>query len=321
MEHESGGSFASPIMSAFHESEICCSILESLPVGLCVVDMQKKIVFWSDGAELITGHLRHEVIGHSCIGEALLHCDQPGCEFCGEGCPVARAIKSAQPQEAFGFLHHKSGYEIPVHIRAVPVHGRHGSIIGAAETFEKLQPATIPNHRDDSQNLPGCIDEVTLVASPALMRSHLRQTLATFVEVQAPFGVLCLRLEGLAHFRASLGPEAASSLLRVVARSLESALWTTDYVGRWTDDEFLVVLNGCREEALVSVRERVRRMLAGDGIEWWGERHSLPISIGHASAQPDDTVESLIQRARKSLEAAAAWRSNAASASTGTPGS
>jgi hypothetical protein len=39
----------------------------------------------------------------------------------------------------------------------------------------------------------------------------LRQTLATFAEVQVPFGILCLRLEGLQHFRASLGPEAASS--------------------------------------------------------------------------------------------------------------
>jgi hypothetical protein len=46
--------------------------------------MQKKIVFWSDGAERITGHLRHEVIGRSCVGKAVLHCQQPGCEFGSE---------------------------------------------------------------------------------------------------------------------------------------------------------------------------------------------------------------------------------------------
>lgn len=306
-----------PLMSAFHDSEICHSILESLPTGLCVVDMQKKIVFWSDGAERVTGHLRHEIIGHSCIGESLLHCDQPGCEFCSEECPVARAIKTAQATEAIGFLHHKAGHEIPVHVRAVPVRNAHGSIIGAVETFEELQSAS-PDHREDGLRPPGCVDAVTGVASPALMRSHLRQTLATFIEVQIPFGVLCLRLEGLQHFRASLGPEAASSLLRVVARSLESALWTTDYVGRWSDDQFLVILNGCREDDLRSVRERVRRLVAGDGIEWWGERRSLPVSIGEATAQPDDTIESLMERAQKSLATASAWRTQAASASNGT---
>jgi len=44
-------------MSAFDEFDACRSILESLPTCVCVVDIQKKILFWSDGAERITGHL------------------------------------------------------------------------------------------------------------------------------------------------------------------------------------------------------------------------------------------------------------------------
>jgi len=308
-------------MSLFHDADICRSILDSLPAGLCVVDMQKKIVFWSDGAERNTGHLRHEVIGHSCISEALLHCDQTGCEFCKEDCPVARAIKTSHAAEGIGFLHHKSGYEIPVRIHAIPVHNQHGSIIGALESFAELQLAASHNHHDDGLRLPGCIDEITSVASRALMQSHLRRTLTTFVEVQVPFAILCLRLEGLAHFRASLGTEAASSLLRVVARSLESTLWTTDFIGRWSDDQFLVILNGCREDSLPSVRERVRRIAANDGIEWWGERRSLAICVGETSALPGDSVESLIGRAQKSLEAATAWRTRAVSPSGTTSGS
>lgn len=308
-------------MSVFHDSEICRSILDSLPSGLCVIDMQKRIVFWSAGAERITGLLRHEVIGHSCISETLLHCDQPGCEFCGEDCAVARAIKTSHSVEASGFLHHKSGYEIPVRIRAVPVRNQHGSIIGAVETFEELQPsATTSDPRGDNPNLPGCVDDVTSLASQTLMRSHLRETLATFVELRIPFGLLCLRLEGLAHFRASLGPEATSSLLRVVARSLENALWPTDFVGRWADDQFLVILNNCPDQSLAAVRERVRRLIAGDGIEWWGERRSLPLSVGQATAQLDDSIESLIERAEKSMDTATAWRTHTAAAS-GTSGS
>jgi len=96
--------------------------------------------------------------------------------------------------------------------------------------------------------------------------------------------------------------------LRVVARSLESTFWATDMLGRWSDDQFLVILDGCREEALDSVRERIRRILANDGIEWWGERHSLPVCIGRAAAQSDDTFESLIARVQQSLEADSAWR-------------
>src|SRR5579863_317915 len=293
-------------MSALSEPEICRNILESLPTGVCVIDLQKKIVFWSDGAERITGHLRHEVLGHSCIGEALLHCDQPGCEFCAEECPLARAIKTSHPAEATGFLHHKAGHEVPVGIRAVPIHNERGSIIGAVETFENLQSGPSPDGQDATRQMPDFTDAVTGVASRARMLSHLREAMIRFTKVQVPFAVLLFQVEGLTHFRASLGAEAASSLLRVVARTLANNLWMMDFVGRWSEDQFLVVLGSCPEQALGRVRERVRRSLAGEGIEWWGERRSLPVSIGEAAVQADDSVEMVLERAKQSLEAASA---------------
>jgi diguanylate cyclase (GGDEF)-like protein/PAS domain S-box-containing protein len=302
-------------MSVFHDSDVYRSILESLPTGLCIVDMEKRIVLWSDGAERITGRLRHEVVGHSCVGEALLHCDQPGCEFCGEDCPLARAIKTARPNESIGFLHHKKGHEVPVRLFAVPVHNAHGSIIGAVETFEDQPTGSSPDGHEEGLSLPGCVDDETGLASQIMMQSHVRETLGTFHEVHVPFGVLCFRLEGLDRFRSSFGPEAASSLLRVIARTLESALWKTDFVGRWSENEFLVILNGCREEALHSVRERIRRMLANDSIEWWGERRSLPVSVGQSTAQEGDSIESLMQRVQKSLASSLPQQARGAAAS------
>ena len=308
-------------MSDFHDRETVSNILESLPIGLCVVDVQRKIVFWSDGAERVTGHLRHEVIGHSCVGETLLHCDQPGCEFCTEDCALARAMKTAHPTECVGFLHHKAGHEIPVRIRAVPVRNARGSIIGALETFEEQLTVNL-DHREETMNLlPGCIDEVTGLASHIMMQSHLRETLGTFNEVHVPFGLLCFRLEGLERFRSSFGPEAGAALLRVIAHTIEGSLWKTDFVGRWSDDEFLVILNGCQEQSLNQVRERIRHMLANDSIEWWGERRSLRVSIGQATALLGDSIESLIERLQKSLDAVAGLARGAASSGGPSSGS
>jgi len=293
------------------DSEIWRSILESLPNGLCVVDAQRKVVLWSDGAERISGRQRHEVIGHSCISEPLLHCDQPGCEFCSEECAAARALKTSQPAQALGFVHHKSGHEVPVRIRAVPIHNQRGSIIGAVEIFDDVEQELTSQPED---SLPGSTDPITGVLTSTRMHLHLRDALARFSEAQAPFSLLCFRLEGLTKFRASLGSEAASGLLSVVARTLEAALWKTDFVARWTDNQFLVILNGCHGEKLHSVRERVRRMLANDSIQWWGDRHSLPVSIGEASVKPDDTIETLVERVTQSLDAASAWRTGASGA-------
>ena len=127
-------------MAPIDDPEIWRTMLENLPAGVCVLDPQKTIVLWSAGAERMTGHLRHEVIGHSCIAEPLVHCDQPGCEFCDEHCPAAQSMKTSQSVDTRGFLRHKDGHEVAVRIRAIPVRNRHGSVIGALETFDELQP-------------------------------------------------------------------------------------------------------------------------------------------------------------------------------------
>lgn len=288
------------------DSDICRNILESLPMGVCVLDMQKRIVLWSDGAERITGHLRHEVLGRCCIAEPLLHCDQPGCEFCGEECPLARAMKTSHDAETSSILYHKTGHEIPVRARAVPVRSEHGLIVGAVEIFEELQQPKSDRGFSISQ-ITEFLDPVTGTANRAAMERHLRRALASFREMQVPFGVFLVRVEKLAHFRANLGAEAGFSFLRLVARTLESAFSFTDFIGRWTDDQFLVMVSEFQEEVLASMRERIRRMLAREGIEWWGERHSLPVSIGGAFVKPDDTFETLLDRAENSLSTASAW--------------
>jgi PAS domain S-box-containing protein len=195
-------------MLSFDDSEICRGILESLPTGLCVLDLQKRIVLWSDGAERISGHARHEVVGHSCISEPLLHCDQPGCEFCSEDCAAARAMKTSRPAQTLGFLHHRAGHEVPVRIHAVAVHNEHGSIIGAVETFSEIQQSASPDRGDRLHQFPESIDPATGLANRPAIQSHLQHALLSRVEMHIPFSVLLLRVEGLAHFRASLGPEA-----------------------------------------------------------------------------------------------------------------
>ena len=46
-------------------------ILDSLPNGICAVDRTGKILFWNEGAERVTGHLRQDVLGPRNDGEFL----------------------------------------------------------------------------------------------------------------------------------------------------------------------------------------------------------------------------------------------------------
>src|ERR1700747_3478628 len=84
---------------------------------------------------------------------------------------------------------------------------------------------------------------------------------------------------------ARCGQEAVTSMLRVLARTLRNTVWPTDFVGRWSDNQFLVILSGCGEDAVQLVGRRVVSLLSGATIHWWGEELSMPVLIGHAAAQ------------------------------------
>jgi diguanylate cyclase (GGDEF)-like protein/PAS domain S-box-containing protein len=284
-------------MPAFQDPDIYRAILDGLQIGVSVLDLQKKVVFWSDGAEKIAGYTRVEILGHTCTENILLHCNQDSCEMCSEQCPFAIALQSGAPVETMTFIHHKSGYRVGVHTWVIPLRDKRGSTIGLIQTFEGdfAVHGTDPNDRSLKEH--GWLDEVTGLPNQAMMQSHLRETLGTFAELHVPFGVVCLEASEIDHFRSRYGQGATRSILQVLARTLRNTVWATDVVGTWSERQFLVILMGCSEESLQAVSARIRRMLASASIQWWGEELSVAISQGCTGARTGDTAESILQRA------------------------
>jgi len=288
-------------MLGFQDPALYRDILDELQIGVCVLDLERRIVFWSDGAEQITGYGRVDVLGRPCTDNILQHCTQSSCEMCAEKCPLALALHDAKPVEAMGFVHHKSGYRRQVHTWTIPLRDKSGSIIGIIQTFEGDRTEHDADRGDRRMRERGWIDEVTGLPNQPMMQSHLREALATFKELHIPFGVVWMEAPDLARFRARYGQGATRSILQVLAKTLKNTVWATDFVGTWVEGQFLVVLIGCSEEATLSIGERILRMLASATIQWWGEQLSVTVSIGYAAAMEGDNVESLLQRAQRAL--------------------
>jgi two-component system, cell cycle response regulator len=288
-------------MPAFQDPETYRDILDGLQIGVSVIDLEKKIVFWSDGAEQITGYARIDVLGHFCRDNIFLRCNEVSCEMCGEKCSIVKALHDAKPVETMGLIHHKSGHRTPVRTWTIPLRDKHGSIIGIIQTFEGEFAVAGPDPNDRSMKERGCMDEATGLPNQAMMQSHLREMLGTFAELEIPFGIVCVHVHGLSEFRARYGQEAGKSILQVLARTLRNTVWPTDYVGRWSEDRFLVILSGCGEAALEATSERMLKMMAGATIHWWGEELPVAVSVGRTGAVAGDSVESIVQRAEHAL--------------------
>jgi diguanylate cyclase (GGDEF)-like protein/PAS domain S-box-containing protein len=303
-------------MPAFDDPDIYRTILDQLQIGVSVLDLKKKVVFWSDGAEQITGYNRIEVLGQGYSENILEHCNESSCEMCSEHCPIGEALLAAKPVENVIFIHHKSGYRAQVHVWASPLRDKSGFIIGVVQAFEGELSMNGPDPNDRNLKEHGWLDDVTGLLNQAMMQSHLRETLGTFAELGTPFAIILIDFPDFDKFRAKYGQGAARSILQVMARTLKNAVWPTDFIGHWDDGRFLVIVMGCSEEALHTVAARLQRMAASATIMWWGEELSLGVALGRGAAQMRDTTDSILQRAENDLGSAQAHRAASAGSSS-----
>ncbi len=116
-------------------------ILDSLSDGVYVTDTERRIVFWSQSAERITGWSAAEVTGSACWDNILCHVDKEDHPLCGdEYCPLRRAIVTGERSKTpmIIFARGRDGRRIPSEVTVAPVRNARGEIIGAVEVFRDL---------------------------------------------------------------------------------------------------------------------------------------------------------------------------------------
>ncbi len=286
----------------FHDPEIFKTVLDHMPVGIYMVDLDLKIVFWSREAEKISGYRAADVIGRQCREKLLVDIDAENPVACGEACQLRDSMRDGQPKEADVFLLHRAGHRVPVHVRAIPLRNSRQKIIGAAESFEDVRFLGTRNRRDRRSQVSVEVDQRTELPDIASGLARLSECCADFAKHQNLFSVLIAEVDGLAEFTAVHGKEAAEAALRVVGRTLCNAVRPDDFVGHADAGRFIAILKDCDDLVARKVGERVRRMERSSELEWWGDELFFTVSLGAAIVTPEDTAETLLQRAEDAVQ-------------------
>jgi diguanylate cyclase (GGDEF)-like protein/PAS domain S-box-containing protein len=289
-------------MPELDDPEIYRAVLENLETGVYIVDRNRRVRFWNEGAEQITGFLRQDVVGRFlrehllAVGEAPKDIDSDPDD------PINVAFRDGKPTVLDVSILHKSGYRVPIVLHTSPIRNSRGAVVGVSESFERNRSASDWTRRQAMYADFGCLDAVTGLAAKSYMETQLRENLITFAEHNIPFGILLIEIDRLDQFRATRGPGVVPTIFRVVAQSLENCLRPSDVIGCWGENQFLAILMECRESEVVRVGERARKMISGAEIEWWGDRFSVTSPLGGAGCRAEDTAELLIERAEASLQ-------------------
>jgi PAS domain S-box-containing protein/diguanylate cyclase (GGDEF)-like protein len=288
-------------MPAFSDPEIYQTVLEGLPTGVYLVDRERRIRFWNEGAEQITGYLRQDVVGRF-LRDHLLSSNEDMKDFDSDpDDPLTLAFRDGKPSTMDMSILHKDGYRVPIVLRTRPIRNSHGAVVGAAESFDKTRTSTNSTRRQNALSDNGCLDETTGLLAKNFMETQLRECLITFAAHHIPFGIILLQIDHLDLYRANRGPAVVPIILRVAAQSVVNCLRPTDLIGCWDEHQFLAILMECKESEVGLVGERIRRTVARSEIEWWGDRFSVTSPMGGAGCRNGDDPEMMIARASASI--------------------
>lgn len=118
-------------------------ILDSLGDGVYVTDTERKILYWNQSAERITGWRSEDIVGSRCFDNILAHVDKDGHPLCGEEhCPLHRSMVTGLGSGCpLLFAQHKDGRRIPVRVTVAPVRDASGEVIGGVEVFHDISAA------------------------------------------------------------------------------------------------------------------------------------------------------------------------------------
>jgi diguanylate cyclase (GGDEF)-like protein/PAS domain S-box-containing protein len=278
-------------------------ILECLPNGVYVVNLERKILFWNDGAEKITGYLRQEVIGRYCQDNLLMHCDLTYQCLCDCECPLLATIHDGRSRDAQLFLRHKNGERVPVRVRSIPLRDAAGAIIGAVDSFNEHHPGADQRVHPKAQAVDNHLEQLTGISDHASTQAYLQACLSDFADDRIPFSVLRIAIDDLNSFRKTHGAVAADRIVQMVAATLSRNLREGDIVGHWAEDLFLAILLDCPPAPLAQLAAKLKLIIDAAAIPWWGDRLCVTISAGGATVRPEDTADSLLSRSSEALVA------------------
>ena len=294
-------------------AEVFYAALNSLPEGIVLFGGESEIVLWNEAAERITGYAAMELMGRQ-IPESL-DALMPGIKSTHDATPDGA---HADDLRALMPLRHKYGQTVSVIARTRVLRDDTGRRIGTAAIFHPVESVDALPHRDSA---PGRgVEE-----GRADLEERMQNAMEDYARGGPQVGVLCLTVDQAEELRKSRGAGACQSMFDKVRHAIAQGLRPSEVLGRWDEDEFLIITHERNVEALVAHMQTLVGLARTADFRWWGDRLSLTVSIGAAQAVPcacDEEAESLaqlLQRAHQAMEAALQAGGNRALIAPGRP--
>ncbi len=144
------------------------------------------------------------------------------------------------------------------------------------------------------------VDALTGLRNRRWLDEAFARQLARASRSNQPLSVLMIDIDHFKRVNDKCGHTVGDAVLRRVAHTLAAGVRPQDLLARFGGEEFAVLLPGLETAQAIAVAERLRLGIqaAGDGLR---QLPLITVSVGVASAQHDETLSALLNRADEAL--------------------
>lgn len=144
-------------------------------------------------------------------------------------------------------------------------------------------------------------DHLTGIGNRSYLDNALAHESQRYRRYQEPFSILLLDIDFFKRVNDNYGHLQGDQVLKAVAACLAKEIRTSDLLGRWGGEEFLILCPNTYASAASIFAERIRQAIATLRIPTLAGNLSVTISIGVAESQPKMTIDELLQLADQRL--------------------
>jgi PAS domain S-box-containing protein/diguanylate cyclase (GGDEF)-like protein len=294
-------------------TELLEAALDSRPDGIALFNMEGVVVFWNQAAQCMIGYTAIELLSRPLPPSLAPLLLTDGAQ--GETIPAAG---SKSGHRALARVCHKLGHTVSVFVRVAVLRNGLGERIGSAVIFHPAENLDAPPNNEENEDRG--VEE-----SRVEFEERLQTEYEDFQRGGPPFGVIRVSIDQAETLRKTHGVAAHHTMIEKIRRALAQGLRPAEEMGRWHEDEFLILAHERSTEMLIARARTLAGLARTADFRWWGDRVSLTASIGAAQATSGssggatETLTQLLERTRKAMETSSREGGNCATAAVYSP--
>lgn len=140
-------------------------------------------------------------------------------------------------------------------------------------------------------------DPLTGAGNRSALNEALKHEINLAVRNETPLSVVIFDFDNFKQLNDGYGHQCGDLVLKEITREVKNLIRKTDQLFRYGGEEFVLLLNSTSLTCATEVANKIRERIANTVIKFQQEEISISASMGAATLQEGDAIDTLINRA------------------------